>query len=456
MTPPHGPAAPSPPRPILAGRVVQGTVTPPPSKSVTHRCLSLALLGARETVVERPLLAEDTRLFLDALRDLGWAVELREGEVRLSPPTDPPDRAEIFCGNAGTMFRFLTAILCTVPGRFRLDGTPRLRERPVGPLLEALRALGARVACSGREGFAPLEIEGASLCGGSALLRAGESSQYLSALLLAGLRAAETVRLEVDGLTSAPYVELTREAIRRAFPGGSDPVEETGVEVGRRVFEITPAVPAAERMTVEADLSAACYPAAGAALTGGRVEIVGVRRDSAQGDRGLLDLLERMGASVEWGAGRVEVRGPAGDDEGAEGLTAPGAVDLSAMPDQVPTVAALAPFSRGVTRIENVAHLRIKESDRLRAMAQGLTRLGVPVEERPDGLVIPGCWARGPFEGARVVPGEPVEIDPFDDHRIAMSFALVGLRRGGVSVARPEVVAKSYPGFWADFDRLAN
>lgn len=452
MTSPHDPADPSSPRPIPAGRVVRGTVTPPPSKSVTHRCLSLALLGGREAVVERPLLAEDTRLFLDALRDLGWAVERGGADVRLGPPAEPPERAEVFCGNAGTMFRFLTAILCTIPGRFRLDGTARLRERPVGPLLEALRALGARVTCPGREGAAPLEIEGASLRGGSAVLRAGESSQYLSALLLAGLRAAEPVRLEVDGLTSAPYVELTREAIRRAFPRGADPVSEGAPRAGRRVFEVTPDVPAAERFTVEADLSAACYPAAGATLTGGRVEILGVRRDSAQGDRGLFDLLERMGAAVEWGAGRVVVRGP---DEGGEGLEAPGTVDLSAMPDQVPTVAALAPFARGETRIENVAHLRIKESDRLRAMARGLSRLGVPVEERPDGLVIPGCWAPDGSGGSRVVTGEPVEIDPFDDHRIAMSFALVGLRRRGVRVAHPEVVAKSYPAFWTDFDRLS-
>lgn len=454
MTSSHDSTDSSAPRPIPAGRVVRGTVTPPPSKSVTHRCLSLALLGRRGTLVERPLLAEDTRLFLDALRELGWNVEHRGADVRLAPPADPPARAELFCGNAGTMFRFLTAILCTIPGDFRLDGTPRLRERPVGSLLQALRALGARVGCPGREGYAPLEIEGASLRGGSAVLRAGESSQYLSALLLAGLRAAEPVRLEVEGLTSAPYVELTREAIRRAFPGGSDPVEEESADGDRRVFEVTPAAPAAERTTVEADLSAACYPAAAAVLSVGRVEIVGVRRDSAQGDRGLFDLLERMGASVEWDADRVEVQGPGGDDRGGGGLAAPGSVDLSTMPDQVPTLAALAPFAHGVTRIENVAHLRIKESDRLRAMAQGLSRLGVPAEERPDGLVIPGCWAPDGAAGPRVVPGEPVEIDPFDDHRIAMSFALVGLRRRGVSVAHPEVVAKSYPAFWTDLEEL--
>jgi 3-phosphoshikimate 1-carboxyvinyltransferase len=435
-------------RPVPAGRVVRGTVTPPPSKSVTHRCLSLALLGGKECRIERPLLAEDTRLYLDALGTLGWSVEHRGEDVMVTPPARPErsvERREVFCGNAGTMFRFLTAILTVLPGRFRLDGTPRLRERPVGPLLEALRSLGARIECPVRAGHAPLEIEGESLRGGRALLDAGESSQYLSALLLACLRAPGASRLEVAALTSSPYVELTREAIRRAVSGG-DPVRERPPAekgAGSRAFEISPVTPSARRLPVEADLSAACYPAAGAALTGGTVVIEGVRSDSAQGDRRFFGLLERMGAAVSWSEDGAEVRGTGR-------LDAPGGVDLSATPDQVPTLAALAPFARGVTRIENVAHLRIKESDRLRSMADGLARLGVPVEERPDGLVIPGCWA----EERRVVPGERTVIDPHDDHRIAMSFALVGLRRDGVVVARPEVVAKSYPGFWDDLDAL--
>jgi 3-phosphoshikimate 1-carboxyvinyltransferase len=172
-----------------------------------------------------------------------------------------------------------------------------------------------------------------------------------------------------------------------------------------------------------------------------------VHGDSAQGDRGFFDLLERMGASVKWEEEGVRVQGQV---QGQGRLEAPGAVDLSAMPDQVPTLGALAPFARGVTRIENVAHLRIKESDRLRSMADGLSRLGVPVEERPDGLVIPGVWS----DSERVIPGGRTVVDPHDDHRIAMSFALVGLRREGVVVADPRVVAKSYPSFWNDFESL--
>jgi 3-phosphoshikimate 1-carboxyvinyltransferase len=430
------------PRPIPAGRVARGRLTPPPSKSVTHRYLDLTLLSGREATVRRPLLAEDTRLFLDALAALGWRVEASEEAARLTPPARPPDAAQIFCGNAGTLFRFLTATLTVLPGRWRLDGTPRLRERPVAPLVAALRALGARIEPAAAGG-APLAIDGGALAGGRAILDAGESSQYLSALLMAGLCAEGPVELAVPALTSRPYVALTRDAIRRFTPPGTaDPVEELA-----GAYRVRPARPVPPPdLVVEGDFSAACYPAAAAALTGGQVVLEGLAPDSAQGDRGFLDLLARMGARVAWRDGAVEVEG--GELTGL-------AVDLSALPDQVPTLAALAPFAKGATCIYNVSHLRIKESDRLRALAAGLGRLGVPVEELPDGLRIPGCWAGGapPFPVGSPA-GEPVTLDPVGDHRIAMSFALVGLRRPGVAVAHPEVVAKSYPGFWRDFDAL--
>ncbi|HUP42648.1 MAG TPA: 3-phosphoshikimate 1-carboxyvinyltransferase [Thermoanaerobaculia bacterium] len=430
------------PRPIPAGRVARGRLTPPPSKSVTHRYLDLVLLSGREATVRRPLLAEDTRLFLDALAALGWRVEVSEEAARLAPPARPPAAAEISCGNAGTLFRFLTATLAVLPGRWRLDGTPRLRERPIAPLVAALRALGARIEPAAAGG-APLAIDGGALPGGHATLDAGESSQYLSALLMAALRAEGPVELAVPALTSRPYVALTRDAIRRFTPPGTaDPVEE--LAGGYRVRPARPVPP--PDLVVEGDFSAACYPAAAAALTGGRVVLEGLAPDSAQGDRGFLDLLARMGARVAWRDGAVEVEG--GELTGL-------AVDLSALPDQVPTLAALAPFAKGTTCIYNVSHLRIKESDRLRALATGLGRLGVPVEELPDGLRIPGCWAGGAPPARLGSPaGEPVVLDPVGDHRIAMSFALVGLRRPGVAVAHPEVVAKSYPGFWRDLDAL--
>jgi 3-phosphoshikimate 1-carboxyvinyltransferase len=248
---------------------------------------------------------------------------------------------------------------------------------------------------------------------------------------MAAQRAPGPVTVEVEALTSTPYVDITLEMIQQF--GGR-------VEVlGPGTFRIEPSELGVDEMTVEGDYSAAAYPAAGAALTGGRVTLEGLIHDSRQGDRGFLDLLARVGAEVSWEGGEVTVSG--------RGLQAV-EVDLSAMPDQVPTLAALAPFCSGVTRILNVPHLRIKESDRLSAMASELGKLGAPVEELADGLVLPGAWA------TPAPPAEAVEVEPHGDHRIAMSLALTGLRRPGVVICHPGVVAKSYPGFWSDLEHL--
>ncbi len=426
------PSEPSVPRAVPGGRRVSGRATVPPSKSFTHRYLNLALLGGVEVVVERPLEAEDTHLFRDALATCGFMLEARAEQWRLAPPHAEAAGGEIFCGNAGTMLRFLTASLTAVPGVWVLDGTARLRERPVGPLVAALRALGARVECLGREGFAPLRLAGGTLVGGRATLAAaGQSSQYLSALLMAGLRAPRETTIVAEALPSLPYVAVTLAAVR-SFGG----------EVGRRgeAFHVGPGPLRGGRVRVEGDASAACYLAAAAALTGGEVILEGLRADSAQGDRRFFDLLAAMGARVDWGESSVAVAG-GGDLRAVD-------ADLSDMPDQVPTLAALAPFARGTTRIRNVPHLRLKESDRLAATAGELRRLGVPAEELPDGLRVPGVWAES------AGPPHPVVVDPHGDHRIAMSFCLTGLRRGGVRIAHPEVVAKSYPAFWSDLERL--
>jgi 3-phosphoshikimate 1-carboxyvinyltransferase len=243
----------------------------------------------------------------------------------------------------------------------------------------------------------------------------------------------------VAALTSAPYVEVTLAALERF--GGR--VERQG---GSWRIEPAPlAALGAENLRVEGDFSAACYPAAAAALTGGEVTLLDLAPDSRQGDRRFLDLLAGMGAEVGWQGGELTVRGPRPIGSGGlEAVTA----DFSGMPDQVPTLAALAPFARGVTRITGAAHLRIKESDRLEAMATELGRLGAAVTVLADGLEIPGSWAVSP------PPATPVVVDPRGDHRIAMSLALTGLRRPGVVVGSPDVVAKSYPDFWQEFDRL--
>jgi 3-phosphoshikimate 1-carboxyvinyltransferase len=418
-------------RVIPAGRRAAGRLRVPSSKSLTHRYFNLAVLGRAPITVEHPLVAEDTRLFLEALAKMGFRVAEEEGAVRLEPAAPPAGETEIFCGNAGTMLRFLVATLTAVPGTWRLDGVPRLRERPVRPLVDALRRLGARIEYLGAEGYVPLRLYGGTLGAGTTTLDAGESSQYLSALLMAALRAPGPVTVEVESLTSRPYVDVTLGVVA-AFGGRIE-------EDGESTYRVWPSPLAAGRVRVEGDWSAAAYPAAAAALTGGEVVLEGLAPHSRQGDRGFMVLLDAMGAAVSWSGHELTVRG--GELRAIE-------ADLSSMPDQVPTLAALAPFARGTTRIFNVAHLRIKESDRLEAMATELRKAGAAVEEGPDWLRIPGVWAD------REPPSAPVRIDPRGDHRIAMALALVGLRRPGITVTAPEVVAKSYPGFWRDLERL--
>lgn len=419
-------------REVPSGGVISGRLRVPPSKSYTLRYLNLALLAGGPLEIRHPLAADDPTRFLAALEALGWSVEHGNEAVDLVPPEEPVEEATIDCGDCGTMFRLLAASLATLPGSFVLGGSTRLMGRPITPLVEALQRLRARVEYGEEEGRGPLWIEGPRLGGGRTAIDAGESSQFLSALLMAGLRATGPIKVEVPSLTSAPYVDLTLRAIEQF--GGQIDVLQGGS------YRVHPGLPGIDSIEVPGDDSAAAYPAAAAALTGGEVVVEGLDPESRQGDRRFLDLLAEMGA-------QVETRGPQVTVRGSGKLTAVEA-DLSEMPDQVPTLAALAPFAAGTTKIRNVAHLRLKESDRLAAMATELIRIGACVGELDDGLEIEGTFAGGE------IPTNPVEVDPHGDHRIAMSLALVGLRRPGVTIMNPSVVSKSYPDFWSDLDRL--
>jgi 3-phosphoshikimate 1-carboxyvinyltransferase len=417
---------------VPSAKIVEGTLRPPPSKSVSHRYLNLALLAGMPVEISHPLQSEDLEHFEGALGVLGYSVTRKADAVSLVPPLVSPTTGRVFCGNAGTLYRFLVASLATIPGTWVLDGTERLRERPVGPLVAALRDLGAEIRCPRAEGLAPLEIVGGSLRGGRGRIDAAESSQYVSALVMAAARALSPTEIVVEALSSSPYLELTLGAMTRF-----------GVDVGRpspNVFRVSPTalLPPAD-LVVEPDYSAAAYPAAAALLTDGRVRLQGLQRNSLQGDRRFLEVLVSVGAECRWEGSDLLVSGRPGRG---------GEFDLGDMPDQVPTLAALAPFLEGESRIVNVAHLRIKESDRLAAMAAELSRVGAQVEELEDGLVIQGTWHRSS------PPDHEVLCQTYDDHRIAMAMALVGLRRPGVSIATPQVVDKSYPHFWSDLDTL--
>lgn len=408
---------------------MQGTILVPPSKSLTNRALNLALLAEGGTEIVRPLDSEDTQAMALALEQVGCAVERGPAGLTVGRRREVA-RAEIDCGASGTMLRFLTASLTTVPGEWFLDGTDRLRERPLGPLIAALRKLGAEIECFGPEGFAPVRIRGGTLAGGRAALDAGASSQFLSAVLMAATRARGPVSIGVRDLTSEPYVDLTLQAMA-----------DFGIRVDRQgdLFAVEPQVVHGRRFEVEGDYSSACYFGAAAALTGGRIKLDGLRQDSRQGDRRFFSILEQIGAVCEWREDRLEVH--------REGTLVAVSDDLSDIPDQVPTLAVLAPFCAGTTGITGVGHLRLKESDRLNVVAGELARAGVSgIDQAGDGLSVPGVW------GAGGAPADPVTIDTADDHRIAMAFSVLGLCRPGVSIANPEVVAKSYPGFWKDFE----
>ena len=396
----------------------------PGSKSITQRYFNLALLGGLRLTVHHPLVSEDTVHYLEALETCGCSVQRQDETVHIDA-TGRGGTGEIFCGAGGTMMRFLTAALTAVPGTWRLDGIERLRQRPAAPLIDTLRQLGAAIRSLGAADLPPLEIAGGSLQGGRASLDAGASSQFLSAVLMAGLAAPRGLEVELRALISEPYVDLTLDAI--AELGGVVEGPDDGV------YRVRPGGLRDSEVTVEADFSAAAYPAAAAALSGGEVVLRGLRAESRQGDRRFLDLLRQMGASVTWNDGSLRVVG---------GPLRAIDADMADIPDQVPTLAALAPFAEGTTVIRNVPHLRHKESDRLSAMHRELRAVGVPVEEMDDGLRIEGIWHRSS------PPTEPVTVASHGDHRIAMSMALVGLRRPALTIAAPEVVAKSYPEFW--------
>jgi 3-phosphoshikimate 1-carboxyvinyltransferase len=399
----------------------------PPSKSYTNRALAAAALAVGRSTIVGPSRSQDSHYMTGALASLGVAIQADPdrtlvagtGGVLAAP------RKPIFVGNAGTTFRFLTALAAVAAGATTLTGDAQMRTRPVGDLLDALAQAGVRTSSAG--GFPPVTVEGGSFAGGAITLPGDKSSQYLSAILLAAPYAGGPVTVTVEGAqSSAPYVRMTTE-VMRAFgvpvEEGPGPVYRVGA--GTRY--------AGRTYAIEPDASAASYFLAAAAVTGGRVRIPGLSASSLQGDVRFVDTLVAMGCTSTPGDGALEIAG--GSLTGIE-------VDMNAMPDCVPTLAVVALFADGPTSIRNVAHLRFKETDRLAALAAELSRLGAGVELLPDGLVI----RPAPLAGAR--------IETYRDHRIAMSFAVAGLRVPGVSIADPGCVAKSFPGFWDEFTHL--
>jgi len=409
-------------------------ISVPGSKSLTQRALIAAALADGVSTLIGPLASEDTDYTSAALRAMGVAIDNSEPDWRvhgnggrIATPAQP-----IFLGNNGTATRFLTSVAALGSGPFAITGGPRMAERPIQPLMEALRGWGVRIESVNRTGCPPLAIEAAGIDGGQTLLPEGKSSQYLSSLLLVAPYARHGARLDVAGeVLSKPYVTMTL-AVMRAF----GVAVEASPELNR--FVIPQGCYRAQDYRIEGDASSASYFWAAAAVTGGLVTVDNVPEPSLQGDAVLVTMLERMGCRVDKTGAGITVTGPAE-------LTAI-EVDMGDCPDVAPTLAVVAAFARGTTVINNIAHLRIKECDRLHVMATELAKLGVKTTERADSLLIEGDPSRASFHGAT--------IDTHDDHRIAMCFAVAGLAIPGVVIADEGCVVKSFPDFWERFARL--
>lgn len=408
----------------------RGSIAAPPSKSYTARAVILAAMSQRPVTIVRPLDSDDSRYAIEALRKIGFQISGSPGTAvtigeRISISAN---EVEVFVGNAGTAMRFLTGFLAFTPGRFLLTGEARMLERPIADLVESLRSIGAEIEYAGTEGYPPLHIRGKRMRGGFEVDISGAlSSQFVSSLILAGSTLAGGLTLRIESLASKPYVDVTRDILEE-FGGRVEDLDQ-----GRlRVYESQLGI---DRYEVEGDYSSASYWMAAAAVTGGEIEISGLRERSAQGDRGFIAILQSLGCQASWTGDLLKISGPQ--------TLGGGTFDCNETPDIVPTLAAIAPFASAPIEIVNIATLRVKESDRIATVASELRKLGAAVDERADSLMIhPG------------VNADPAVIDTHNDHRIAMSFAIAGLRRGNVSITSEQVVSKSYPRFWKTLDEL--
>lgn len=406
---------------------VEGKVEAPPSKSYTHRAFILALLANGRSRIIRPLLSEDTLATLSAVEAFGAEVE-REAEVVEIYGTDGKLASPEFidCKNSGTTLRLLMGV-AALNGTVVLTGDESLCQRPIAPLAEALSKLGVRVKYLSSEGKPPVKIKGAHLRGGRVKIRGDVSSQFISSLLIISPYTQEGMEVEITSETkSKPYIDIT-----------IDMMKTFGVDVERydyRLFKISPGSYYGRELKIEGDFSSISYFVALAAAKG-RVEISNLNKDSLQGDRRIVDIVRDMGAEVSWGRTLRVERGE------LQGIS----VDLGDTPDLLPTVAVLGALAQGKTEIYNVEHARFKESDRISTCAQEISKFGVKIEERRDGMVI---------EGAKQLRG--AEVNSHRDHRIAMALSVLALcSEGKTRIRDADCVSISYPEFYSIIEKLA-
>jgi 3-phosphoshikimate 1-carboxyvinyltransferase len=414
-------------------------IAPPGSKSLTNRALVLAAMAEGQSELSNCLFADDTHVMIESLGRLGFGVEVDRGTntilMRGGGGKIPVDYAELFCGNSGTSIRFLTALCSLGKGRYVLDGIPRMRQRPIGQLVDLLRNLGVRIEYVMEEGFPPVRVLADGLVGGIGRFGEAQSSQFLSAVVMACPYARHEVKIDLEGeQTSWPYVTMTMQLMDHfgaMVELYRDPMtgEPRQIIVPRAKYQGT-------AYAVEPDASNASYFLAAAALhEGSKVTIRGLGKRSLQGDVGFADVLHRMGAGLIFGPDFITVMGT----DVLEGID----VDLRDMPDMAQTLAVVALFAKGETRIRGLHTLRLKETDRIAALAKELGKFGAEVEvEESDLVIVPPNKARA------------AAVDTYDDHRMAMSFALAGTKVAGVVIREAECVNKTYPGYFGDLKRV--
>ena len=421
---------------IPISHVLNASVHVPGSKSLTNRALLIASLADGTTMLTNALFSDDSRYFAKALQSLGFDISLNSDSLDMKVTglggRIPASKAELFIGNAGTAARFLTAFLTLGDGEYLLDGDERMRERPIGDLVNALTQLGAKVkAISGQQSAIcpPVKIIAAGLLGGKTEIAGNISSQFLSALLMVSPYAQSPVEIEVTTeLNSKPYVDMTLSIMG-----------DFGVSVerdGYNRFTIFPAhYSPLSTYLIESDASAASYFFAAPAICGGTARIENISRKSVQGDIAFLDVLAQMGCHVIEKDNTIEVACP----EELHGVD----IDMRDISDTAQTLAAIAPFASTPTRIRGIASARVKETDRVHATCTELARLGVKVDEHEDGMTIYPCDE---------IP--PASVQTYNDHRMAMAFSLIGLRVPGVAIENPDCVSKTFPNFFDALETL--
>jgi 3-phosphoshikimate 1-carboxyvinyltransferase len=411
---------------------VSGEVSAPPSKSYTHRAVILASLAAGESVIQNLLISDDTLHTIDAGRSLGADIELKDdrliitgtgGKIRVG------DGQNIFAGNSGSTIRMIAPLAALGQGRVILDGDSRLRQRPIGDLLSALNSLGVHARSLEGNDCPPIEIQGGRLTGGEVTISGVASSQHISALLMIAPYTEEGVSIKIaGGLHSRPYIDITLDIMQALGVRAVNKGYKEFMVKGNQEYQ-------ARDYRIEGDYSSAAYFFAAGAIGGKAVTVKNLRADSAQGDKYLLNILSKMGCSVEHQKEKIKIS----RNKELSGIT----IDMGDYPDLVPTVAVVAAYARGKTKITNIAHLRFKESDRIGDTAAELGKMGIKTEVSDDSIVVYGGKPKGS------------ELEAHADHRLAMSLATAALFANGSSIINSaEAVSKSYPQFFAELKKL--